>query len=85
MRLEDNSHVSCFSFVTWNVDGQLSKLDSPEFVCYVVSFDFINLRETVVKTFQSSLLISRANNILLPCFQTFHTGEKIGWCCVDSD
>ena len=52
---DDDSHVSRFSLATWNVGGLLSKLDTPEFVSYVASFDFISLCETFVETFQSSL------------------------------
>ena len=52
---DDDSHVSRFSFVTWNVGGLMSKLATPEFVSYVASFDFISLCETFVETFQSSL------------------------------
>ena len=49
------SPVSHFSFVTWNVDGLLSKLDNLDFVIYIASFDFISPVETFVETFQSSL------------------------------
>ena len=52
---DDDSHVSRFSLATWNVGGLLSKLDTPEFVSYVASFDFISLCETFVETFQYSL------------------------------
>ena len=52
---DDDSHVFRFSLATWNVGGLLSKLDTPEFVSYVASFDFISLCETFVETFQSSL------------------------------
>ena len=52
---DDDSNVSRFSLATWNVGGLLSKLDTPEFVSYVASFDFISLCETFVETFQSSL------------------------------
>ena len=52
---DDDSHVSRFSLATWNVGGLLSKPETPEFVSYVASFDFISLCETFVETFQSSL------------------------------
>ena len=52
---DDDSNVSRFSLATWNVGGLLSKLDTPEFVSYVASFDLISLCETFVETFQSSL------------------------------
>ena len=52
---DDDSHVSRFSFVTWNVGGLLSKLNTPEFVSYVASFDSIRLCETFVETFRSSV------------------------------
>ena len=47
--------VSHFSFVTWNVNGLLSKLDNSDCVKYIASFDFISLVETFVETFQSAL------------------------------
>ena len=53
--LDDDSHVSLFCFATWNVGGLLSKLNTPEFLSYVASFDFISLCETFVEAFQSSL------------------------------
>ena len=52
---DDDSHVSRFSFVTWNVGGLLSKLNTPEFVSYVASFDSVRLCETFVETLRSSL------------------------------
>ena len=50
-------NVCCprLSFITWNVDGILSKLDDSDFISYISSFDFICMVETFVDHFQSSL------------------------------
>ena len=50
------SPVSHFSFVTWNVEGLLSKLDNSDFVKYIASFDFISLVETLIFLKQFNLL-----------------------------
>ena len=40
-------HSSC-SFLHWNIGGLVQKLNDPDFVQYVASFDFICLVETFV-------------------------------------
>ena len=52
VRVNNNSR---FSFVTWNINGLLSKLENPDFVSYLSSFDVICLVETFVDTFISTL------------------------------
>jgi hypothetical protein len=52
---EHNVNIQ-FSFLSWNVNGLLTKIHDNEFVRYIRSFDFVCLFETFVETFHYNLL-----------------------------
>ena len=50
-----NTKATSFcTFLTWNINGLMSKLLDNDFVSYVCSFDFICLTETFVEDFSST-------------------------------
>ena len=69
--------VSHFSFVIWNVNGLLSKLDNSDCVKYIASFDFISLVETFVETFQSALFPEHTI-FCSPAFKLSTQGRRSG-------
>ena len=52
---DGNENKSVLSFLHWNVQGLLSKLEDVDFVQFVSSFDIVCLVETFLEKFQSSV------------------------------
>ena len=50
-----NVNINTFSFLSWNVNGLLSKLKDNDFVSFVSTFDFVCLLETFADSFESDL------------------------------
>ena len=52
-----SSKARSLSFLHWNVNGLLSKLQDTDFISFVCTFDFACIVETFVEDFQSDVFV----------------------------
>ena len=51
------SNVKSLSFLHWNVNGLLSKIQDSDFMSYLCTFDFVCIVETFVEEIQSNVFV----------------------------